>query len=73
MPHHAIISYILHLLRIINIKACAKSGCVSSNFLISLDWIKNVDKFVSTPPAGTIEIACHPELAEDFVKIKKFF
>jgi predicted glycoside hydrolase/deacetylase ChbG (UPF0249 family) len=73
MPHHAVISYILHLLRIINQRACSASGCVSSNFLVSLDWLTDINTFLNTLPDGTTEIACHPELAEDFVKIKEFF
>ncbi len=73
MPKHALISYVLHLLRIINKKTYINSSCVSSNFLISLDWIKNLDTFLDNLPEGTIEIACHPELAEDFVNIKKYF
>lgn len=71
--HHKIVAYILHLLKLINRKACLESGCVSSNSLVSLDWIRDVDKFLNNLPEGTIEIACHPELAEDFVKIKKYF
>ena len=73
MPHHTAVAYILHLLRIVNRSACGKNGCVSSNFLVSLDWIKDLNKFLTNPPEGTTEIACHPELAEDFVKIKTYF
>ncbi|NTW27643.1 MAG: ChbG/HpnK family deacetylase [Candidatus Moranbacteria bacterium] len=73
MPHHKIVSYVLHLLRVINMKACNRSNCVSTNSLVSLDWIKDVDAFLNSPPEGTTEIACHPELAEDFVKIKSYF
>lgn len=71
--HHSIIAYIMHLLKIINKKACDQSSCVSSNSLVSLDWIEDVDTFMNNLPPGTTEIACHPELAEDFVKIKKYF
>lgn len=73
MLHHKTVAYILHCLKLINLKACRESDCVSSGSLVSLDWIINVDKFLDTLPEGTIEIACHPELAEDFVKIKKYF
>ena len=73
MRHHTVVAYILHLLRIVNQKACSTSGCVSSNYLVSLDWIKNGDAFLDTLLEGTTEIACHPELAEDFVKVKKYF
>ncbi|MEI7890383.1 MAG: ChbG/HpnK family deacetylase [bacterium] len=73
IKHHVIVAYIIHFMRILDIRACAKNGCISSSFLVSLDWIKNIDKFLNNPPEGTIEIACHPELAEDFVKVKKYF
>jgi len=73
MRHHTIIAYIIHFLRIINQKACGPDGCVSSNYLVSLDWISNIDAFLSNLPDGKTEIVCHPELAEEFVKIKEYF
>jgi len=73
VPHSKMVAHILHWLRIINRQACLRAGCVSSGSLVSLDWIKNVDKFLENLPEGSIEIACHPEVAEDFVKIKKYF
>lgn len=73
MLHNKPVAHILHWLRLINRSACKKSGCVSSESFISLDWIKNVDKFLNSLPEGNIEIATHPELADDFVRIKKYF
>lgn len=73
IPSHNLISYVLYVLRILDLRACRKFSCVSSTSLISLDWVKDVDKFLDNLPDGTIEIACHPELAEDFVRIKKYF
>lgn len=66
------IAFILRVLRRINMRACRKATCVSSTTLISLDWLVDMDKFLDNPPEGTVEIACHPEVAEDFVKIKKY-
>ncbi|MDD5396837.1 MAG: ChbG/HpnK family deacetylase, partial [Candidatus Moranbacteria bacterium] len=43
--HHNMVSHIMHYLRKINLKTFSQSGCVSTGSLISLDWIKNVDKF----------------------------
>lgn len=71
--HHNIVSHILHYLRKMNLGICAEHGCVSTGSLISLDWIEDLNKFLDNPPEGTIEIVCHPELAEDFVKIKNYF
>lgn len=73
MFHSKPVAHILHWMRIINRKACKRAGCVSSGTLVSLDWIKDVDKFLKNLPEGLIEIASHPEIAEDFVKIKKYF
>lgn len=71
--HHTLIAHTLNMLRFINRKACAKSSCVSSSSLVSLDWIKDLDSFLKTLPEGTTELVCHPELANDFVKIKEYF
>lgn len=73
LRHNNIISHIMHYLRKINLRSCQEHGCVSSGSLVSLDWIKDIDAFLDNLPEGTIEIACHPELAEDFVKVKKYF
>lgn len=73
MRHNKPVAHILHWLRKINRNNYIKASRVSSGSLVSLDWIENVDKFLDSLPEGTIEIACHPELADDFVKIKKYF
>ncbi len=73
MPHHNMISYILHLLRRMDMTACTENNCVSSGSLVSIDWVKDVDNFLVKIPEGTTEVVCHPELDEDFVKIKKYF
>jgi len=71
--HHKPIAYILHILRFFNLNAYVKAGTVSSGSFVSLDWVENVDKFLDNLPEGTIEIACHPEIAEDFERIKQYF
>ena len=73
MRHHMSVSHILHYLRHFDKRACEEASCVSSGALVSLDWLSDMDFFLDNLPEGTIEIACHPELAEDFVKIKKYF
>lgn len=73
LPHHNLVSYILHILRKINLPACTKNGCVSSGWLVSIDWIDNVENFLDKLPQGTTEVVCHPELNADFVKIEKYF
>lgn len=71
--HHKPIAYILHILRFFNLNAYVKADPISSTSFVSLDWIDDLDKFLDNLPEGTIEIACHPEIAEDFVKVKKYF
>ncbi len=73
LPHHNLVSYILHILRKINLPACTKNSCVSSGWLVSIDWIQDVEKFLAELPQGTTEVVCHPELNDDFVKIEKYF
>jgi chitin disaccharide deacetylase len=73
MLHNKPVAHILHWLRIINRKKFQKSSAVSSGSFISLDWIKDMDKFLSNLPKGAVEIACHPETADDLEKIKRYF
>lgn len=73
LRHHHLVGRILHWLHLFNQWACGKNSCVSSNSLVSLDWIDDLDAFLENLPAGTTEIACHPEKAEEFVKVKKYF
>lgn len=73
LRHHNIVSHILHYLRKINLMLFRGYEHISSGSLISLDWISDVDGFLENLPQGKIEIACHPELAEDFEKIRKYF
>lgn len=73
LRQHAPKALILNWLRVLNRKKFTKSGCVSSDSLISLDWIEDVEKFLDNLPDGTIEITTHPEIADELEKIKKYF
>ncbi|KKP93372.1 MAG: hypothetical protein UR99_C0052G0001 [Candidatus Moranbacteria bacterium GW2011_GWD2_36_12] len=73
MPKHGFVSHTLHYLRKMNLRTCSKRGCVSTSSLVSLDWIDDVDNFIDNLPEGNIEVVCHPEIADDFIKIKKYF
>ena len=66
MLHNKPVAHILHWLRIIDRKKFQKSSGASSGSFVSLDWIKNMDKFLNNLPKGTTEIACHPEIMADF-------
>jgi predicted glycoside hydrolase/deacetylase ChbG (UPF0249 family) len=71
--HNKSVAHILHWLRIINYKRFKKSGCVSSGSLVSLDWIKDMNKFIKNLSEGNVEIICHPEIPEEMEKIRKYF
>jgi predicted glycoside hydrolase/deacetylase ChbG (UPF0249 family) len=45
----------------------------SSDFLVSLDWIKNIEIFLKNLPQGETEVVCHPEREEEFEIIMNYF
>ncbi|HCU70448.1 MAG TPA: hypothetical protein DIC35_01685 [Candidatus Moranbacteria bacterium] len=53
-----------------NKKVFASSNLESSDYLVSLDWIKKMDNFLSQKKNGTTEIICHPEIKKEFEMIK---
>lgn len=64
---------ILSILRKKNKKIFFESGQDSTDYFVSLDWIKNLDLFLQNIPNGTIELVCHPEREEEFEIINKYF
>lgn len=73
LPNKSRISKLLSILRKIDLPRFQQSAFASSDHLISLDWIDNLDSFFNTLPMGTTEIVCHPHRAEEFVLIKDNF
>lgn len=67
------IYHILHRLQKIDNKNFVASSLDSSDYMVSLDWVKDIAKFLATLPNGTTEIICHPERPEEFEIIKKYF
>jgi len=67
------ICFILNMLRLNNLKKFSQSELSTSDFLVSLDWIKDTEKFLQKTPVGTTEIVCHPERDVEFEIIKKYF
>jgi hypothetical protein len=45
----------------------------SSDYLVSLDWIRGLKYFVNNLPEGKTEIVCHPEREKEFKIIKTYF
>lgn len=54
-------------------KYFAKANISSSDFWLSLDWVKDVDNLARILPEGTIEVVCHPERQNEFEIVKKYF
>lgn len=64
---------IMNLLRKINRRAFKKSGLLSSDCMISFDWIKNPKHFINTIPENTkAEIVFHPELNNEYDFLENF-
>ena len=45
----------------------------TSDFFVSYDWIADADMFLQSLPAGTTEIAFHPERKNEYMAIDKYF
>ncbi|MFA6383539.1 MAG: ChbG/HpnK family deacetylase [Parcubacteria group bacterium] len=56
-----------------NERLFAASNLNSSDFMASLDWIRNFEKFTNNLPKGEIELVCHPERKEELELIQKYF
>jgi len=61
---------IISLLWKINLKKFKQSGLNSCRSLVSLDWLKNPEKFIQENRAEEIEIICHPERDEEYEILK---
>jgi predicted glycoside hydrolase/deacetylase ChbG (UPF0249 family) len=70
---HPLIYYILSVLNKKNRPRFHASGLQSANYMASLDWIRNFEKFTNNLPGGGIELVCHPERKEEFELIQKYF
>ncbi|MCX6765808.1 MAG: ChbG/HpnK family deacetylase [Candidatus Moranbacteria bacterium] len=67
------VSRILGILCEKNKRAFSASGLLTSDYLISLDWIKDAQKLKNSFPKGTIEIVCHPQREKEFKIIRQNF
>ena len=65
------VSFILNFLRKVDLKNLKKSGLNSSDFLISIDWIKDFETFLKTSKQKT-ELVCHPENSQEAELIEKY-
>ena len=74
VPTSNLIGKILNFLNKINKKYFLdnEKNITSSDFLISLDWIENLDRVVGQDIIGTIEIVCHPERENEFRQLQNY-
>lgn len=73
MAQMSIIGIILTFLRKLSVKKFKKSKAKTSDFLVSLDWIKDVSSFISVNSRKKVEIVCHPERKNEFdILVNKF-
>lgn len=68
-----ITSAILDLVHKINFKRGLPADMVSSDYLVSLDWIDDLKHFLDNLPQGTIEIVCHPQREDEYSKLLENF
>ena len=67
------VHHILYWLRKKDARSFRASKLDSTDHMISLDWISDIQKFINRLPAGTTEIVCHPERQEEFELMQKYF
>lgn len=66
-------SLILSSLRIKGRKNFNNSTLKTTDYLVSLDWIQDFEKFLEALPNGQTELVCHPERKKEFEWLKKYF
>lgn len=73
IKNHKAISHILFRLHKKNRPAFAASHLLSSDYLVSLDWVHNIEKFLQNLPDGRTEIVCHPRRKDEYELLEKLF
>lgn len=64
---------ILNRLHKINNRKFKYSHLESTDYFVSLDWVRNFERFFENSPSGDIELICHPERKEEIELINKYF
>lgn len=73
IKNHKAISHILCRLHKKNRSVFAASHLSSSDYLVSLDWLHRIEKFMKNLPDGRTEIVCHPKREKEYALIEKLF
>lgn len=64
------IGWILKILNLISNNKSRVADIDSSDYLTSLDWIKNYSVFSRQLPGGSTELVCHPEREKEYKLLK---
>lgn len=73
LRHVGLVSSIIHFLCKKNYALAQKSPIVSSQELVSFDWIRNFEEFLEELPLGKTELVFHPERENEMAAILKYF
>lgn len=73
LEHKASVSKVLYILHKIISRSGHAQYVVSSDYLVSFDWIKDIGAFLNNLPQGTIEIVCHPRRDEEYAALRGYF
>jgi len=73
LEHKNPVAKVLHILHKINKRSGHAQYVVSSDFLVSFDWIKDIKGFLANMPQGTIEVVCHPRRDEEYAALLENF
>lgn len=66
---HLILRFMRHLIS----RNTDLQNIISSDHMVSLDWISDIENFANNLPEGTTEIICHPERDDEYKAILKWF
>ncbi len=70
--HHSLTGKILSFFWKQTRSSFAKTDRQTTDYVVSLDWISDVDIFLEKRPGGSIEIVVHPEREEDYRSILEY-
>lgn len=73
LGNKTVVKSILFFLRKRNRSRFIMSNCPSSDYMVSLDWISDIDIFLKNLPDDITELVCHPERDKEFEIIKNNF
>lgn len=73
LQDHNNVHWIISFFQKKNLKIFQSSKLYSSDYMISMDWISDINEFLNNLPEGKTELVCHPEREDEFALIKSRF